>query len=91
MQIVINIPKNTYKQIQALVRNDYFDHDICGNSMRRIAKGIPLSKGHGCLIDADKLQDYFGDNRSKLFQSKDCIFVINNAPTIIEADEAENE
>ena len=33
------------------------------------------------LIDADKLQDYFWDNRSKLFQSKDCRIAIDKAPT----------
>ena len=36
----------------------------------------------GRLIDADKLQDYFWDNRSKLFQSKDCRIAIDNAPTV---------
>jgi hypothetical protein len=34
------------------------------------------------LIDADKLQDYFWDNRSKLFQAKDCRIAIDNAPTV---------
>lgn len=51
MQIVINIQEYTYKRIQELARNDYFEHDICGNLMRRIAKGVPLSKGHGNLKD----------------------------------------
>jgi hypothetical protein len=36
----------------------------------------------GRLIDADKLQGYFWDNRSKLFQSKDCRIAIDNAPTV---------
>lgn len=34
------------------------------------------------LIDANKLQDYFWDNRSKLFQSKDCRIAIDKAPTV---------
>ena len=55
MKLMIDIPENTYKQIQALARNGYFEHDICGNSMRRIANGVPLPKGHGRLIDADAL------------------------------------
>lgn len=36
----------------------------------------------GRLIEADKLQDYFWDNRSKLFQSKECRIAIDNAPTV---------
>lgn len=54
MQLVIDIPENTYKQIQALARNNYFEHDICGNSMRRIANGTTLPKGHGDLIDVNR-------------------------------------
>ena len=55
MKLVIDIPENTYKRIQALAINDYFEHDICGYSMQRIANGTPLPKGHGRLIDADEL------------------------------------
>jgi hypothetical protein len=29
------------------------------------------------LIDADKLNDYFWDNRSKLFTSKDCMVAVD--------------
>jgi hypothetical protein len=29
------------------------------------------------LIDADKLNDYFWDNRSKLFASKDCMVAVD--------------
>lgn len=62
IELVIKIPKNTYRQIQALARNNYFEHDICGNSMRRIANGIPLPKGHGGLISVkdavDNLMEY---------------------------------
>ena len=51
IDLIIKIPESTYRQIQALVRNDYFEHDICGNSMQRIANGKPLSKGHKRLIE----------------------------------------
>ena len=52
---LIDIEEKTYRRIQALVNADFFEHDICGFSMRRTAKGIPLPKGHGRLIDADAL------------------------------------
>ena len=42
MKLVIDIPENTYKRIQTLASSGYFEHDICGNSMRRIADGKPL-------------------------------------------------
>lgn len=58
IELVIKLPENTYHRIQALVRDDYFEHDICGNSMRRIANGIPLLEGHGDLIDKEKFRKW---------------------------------
>ena len=43
------------------------------------------------IIDADKLQDYFLDNRSKLFQSKDCRIAIDNVPTVEAIPKADYE
>lgn len=95
IELVVKIPENTYRQIQALVRNGYFEHDICGNSMRRIANGTPLPKGHGKLIDAGIIKDF--KNKIKHY-GKDYMFTqeeilnileryeIKYAPTIIEAD-----
>lgn len=34
------------------------------------------------FIDADKLNDYFWDNRSKLFASKDCRVAVDKQPTV---------
>ena len=45
----------------------------------------------GRLIEADKPQDYFWDNRSKLFQSKDCRIAIDNAPTVEAIPKADYE
>ncbi len=92
IELVIKMPENTYRRIQALVRADYFENDICGNSMRRIAKGIPLPKGHGRLIDSKK---YEQDIRKHYFDNESVIrcteIALSNAPTIIEADKAESE
>ena len=44
MKIVIDIDNETYGRIQALVNADYFEHDICGYSMKRIAHGIPYEE-----------------------------------------------
>lgn len=87
MQIVIDIPENTYRQIQALVRNSYFDHDICGNSMRRIAKGTPLPKGHGDLVDRDAIWHAYDCSEIEYTM----INALDDAPTIIEADKESEE
>lgn len=103
MQLVIDIPENTYKQIQALARNNYFEHDICGNSMRRIANGTPLPKGHGRIGDLDALEVEMSngikaglmiegyENYSNINDMDDCLECVKYAPTIIEADRSEDE
>lgn len=44
MKLIIDIEEKTYRRIQALVNADYFEHDICGYSMQRIANGIPYEE-----------------------------------------------
>lgn len=100
MQVVIDIPDETYNQIieesKLSPRNlDYFE--------RRIAKGTPLPKGHGDLKDADKIANevnalkdnwdrYGNEYESGRYESYDyAVDMINDAPTIIEADKAESE
>lgn len=85
MKLVIDIPENTYKQIQALARNNYFEHDICGNSMRRIANGTPLPRGHGDLIDRNDLLEYTDSNICAYTPTINRYDIITT-PTIIEAD-----
>ena len=89
MQLVIDIPENTYIQIQALARNNYFEHDICGNSMRRIANGTPLPRGHGRLIDVDaiNLKDISPVNGFSVYgaTAED----IDLTPTVLEAESEE--
>lgn len=82
IEVVIKMPKNTYRQIQALARNNYFEHDICGNSMRRIANGIPLPKGHGNLVDTNELIENGVATES---------YLNTFIKTIIEADKTESE
>lgn len=51
MKIVIDIDNETYGRIQALVNADYFEHDICGYSMQRIANGTPYEpRGEGKCV-----------------------------------------
>lgn len=88
IELAIKIPENTYKRIQALVRDEYFEHDICGNSMQRIAHGTPLPKGHGRLIDTTNLIE---EVKARCDNPAQVIEVINDEMAIIEADKENKE
>lgn len=87
IEVIVKIPEKTYKRIQALVRDDYFEHDICGDSMRRIADGTPLPKGHGDIVDIEKLIDMFWDGNSMEITKYDLSVI----EPIIEADREVND
>ena len=83
IELVIKISEEEYEMI--------VNSEDCGlhTLTRAIAHGTILPKGHGALKDADELNDYFWDNRSRLFHSSDCRIAIDKADTIIEADKEE--
>ena len=83
MQIVIEIPENTYNLIVRGEENRDFVYK--SDLMRAILEGIPLPKGHGKLIDADAL------NRKDVNCANVPMNFIDTAPTIIEADKSESE
>ena len=89
IELVIKIPEEMYKWVNDV--NRFFDDYGISDFIDLVKNGTPLPKGHGRLIDADKLQDYFWDNRSKLFQSKDCRIAIDNAPTVEAIPKADYE
>lgn len=82
MQLVIEISDGLYNNL-GTIKNGSIASKIILDCVR---KGQVLPKGHGALKDADKLNDYFWDNRSRLFHSSDCRVAIDKADTIIEAD-----
>lgn len=83
MQTVIDIDDNLYTR---LFDNGNIDAVDMLKACVSIRKGTPLPKGHGRLIDADKLTE------SILCQTFGLRGVdIDNAPTIIEADKKESE
>lgn len=75
MKIVIDIDDETYKQ--AINRTEFDTLSLGLEVIEAVQNGIPLPKGHGRLIDADKIMrvDHI------VLES-----AIDNAPTIIEAD-----
>lgn len=85
MKIVIDIPNWLYNAM--LEHREPIYSQSLGDAVR---DGIPLPKGHGRLIDADELRcenadfDTYNDYCTMFDE-------IDNAPTIIEADEIESE
>lgn len=84
MQILIDIPDAEYNQIKERHPN------ICSYADSLIRCGTPLPKGHGRLIDADKLDTRERGNNSQrtMWWKIDCI--VKHAPTIVEADKENN-
>ena len=87
MKLVIKIPEETVKEIKdnAMFAKDIADNikwDVTGE----IVNGTPLPKGHGRLIDADRLKEVFRKNTGYDYHD-----LIDIAPTILEADKAESE
>ena len=114
MQIVIDIDKEDYEKIKktSFVENTeiMFNQSLEDrkNTMMlfrvidAIKNGTPLPKGHGRLIDADKIAEGFEwlekvTNESSIVERAqhcklmECIRIIDNAPTIIEADRDEED
>lgn len=81
MQIVIEIPDRIYESVQ--------DGTYCGTLYKELKNGTPLPKGHGRLIDADDLYnslEFPTQQFASAFKQ-----VLDDAPTIIEADKESEE
>ena len=87
IELVVKIPEYMFEDIQ-----DRYRHPNKGNGINlleyAVAKGTPLPKGHGRLIDADELlkekrcfEDFDGDTFNIIHEE-----TVINADTIIEAD-----
>ena len=81
MQIVIDIPEEDYIRLR--------DEGMFGNVTtfkRAVREGTPLPKGHGDLIDADRLRSMYSINRANFNTVVGIQKWIDDAPTIIERD-----
>ena len=101
MKLIIDIADDIYEYAKNM---SYTSLDEV-ESMKAIANGIPLPKGHGDLVDKDELLKYgscpidcerkdcpFEENDYKFLHCKYRIYDIediNDVPTIIEADRSE--
>ena len=95
MQIVIEIHEKDYQSM----KNGHIPYSV----LSTIKNGTPLPKGHGRLIDADKLKveleygiragnyEEGYDKYAHINNMDDCVDAVVYADTIIEADKAESE
>ena len=89
VEVVIKIPKEEYDYIQLYGSIKPF-------SAKQIINGTVLPKGHGRLIDADKLKEryLYMSNDDTAIEGMEYVTkgMIENAEVVIEADkEAEND
>lgn len=86
MRLIIDIPEKAYKL--RLTNPVWYDSNID----KAIRNGTPLPKGHGRLIDADKLKEIYPHDTDWEYPVNTNQYVcdtIDALDTIIEADKGE--
>lgn len=89
MQIVVEIPEEWFNRLQ-----DAWGWALAENVREAIKSGTILPKGHGRLIDADKLESctvYYAYAPRGFEELLMRYADLQDAPTIIEADKEESE
>ena len=88
MKIIIDIPNEDF---EIMKHNIAVGNPLCPLSQEKmvaiVAKGTPLPKEHGRLIDAkDAYKKFYNRSMAKIGKE-----VLDETPTIIEADKVESE
>ena len=86
MQIVIDIPEETYKRTKFY--HEFRDLNDCVITLKAIDNAVPLPEGHGRLIDGDKLERWVTENYS---EGEQLAVDISDAPTVLAADEEKED
>lgn len=87
MELVIKIPEEIYKWVNDI--NKFFDDYGTSDFIDLVKNGMPLPKGHGRIGDLDALRDEVSSWGMNDYEPSDFIDVIDQADTIIGADEDE--
>ena len=90
MELVIRIPDALYNTCKITSKMNG-ENEVADILIDAVANGTPLPKGHGRLIDADRLRSMYSINRANFNTVVGIQKWIDDAPTIIEADKAENK
>ena len=95
VKLVIEIPEEQYSIIletitgirEEMRRKGYAKNDVVSIGWTAIADGKVLPRGHGRLIDADKLntRPNYGNNSTRTMWYN-IEAMVNKAPTVLEAD-----
>lgn len=88
MELVIKIPEKTYNQLVDVAKRDKRALNYFG---QRVTEGVPLPKGHGRLIDADRLKEEMEKDVRRAMSFVDLTDFVWLAPTVIEADKEGEE
>lgn len=91
MQIVIDIPNDHKRVIDNLViegKKYLLPHELVDTILVAIKNGTPLPKGHGRLIDSDKLRAVY--TKPHLVGFDEIIEDIDRQPTVVESEVEEN-
>lgn len=97
MKLVIDIPEEVKKTFDNASKADIYEtpyYDFNSVIGRAIQNGIPLPKGHGRLIDADKIVAEATEcmKYPANYKYMECVIAhMKLAPSIIEADKAESD
>lgn len=81
VELVIKIPEDVFKR--TVFYREFRDLNDCITTIKSLEKAVPLPKGHGRLIDADKLHLPPEEMVSRM--------AVHYAPTVIEADDEVEE
>lgn len=90
MQIVIDISDKLYEYIEKGRDLSDEQNDTIAYA---IVDGTPLPKGHGRLIDADRLKREYPHDTDREYPvntNQYAVDTIDNVPTVIEADREDN-
>ena len=87
MELVISIPEEDF---EIMKHNVAVDNPLCPLSEKDIvtiiANGTPLPKGHGRLIDANRIREEMEKDVRRAMSFVDLTDFVWLAPTIVEAD-----
>ena len=90
IELVVKIPEEAYK----LLKNEGVDWLGAEHILNAVANGTPLPKGHGDIIDRNKIEymKAIHDLKYGEITASECATKIKySAPTIIEADKEQSD
>ena len=91
IELVIKIPEEQYNAIKSDLLYNTFSAEMKIWGLGSIRNGTPLPKGHGRLIDADRLETHFVGTDQGTDLEVYLKPTIVDALTILEADKEENK